>query len=124
MLEMPKPFKGVINVDITESVPDWGPYAQPVAPEGAPTVLYIVLDDVGFSRDGAVRRDNRDAEHQPPCRPGPHLHELSYDGALFTDALMPDDWAQPHDEWDGDDHGGVVRVPELERPHPVRVRDD
>jgi arylsulfatase A-like enzyme len=46
---MTKPFKGTINVDIRESVPDWEPYGQPVAPEGSPNVLYIVLDDVGFS---------------------------------------------------------------------------
>ena len=46
---MTKPFRGVINVDMTESVPDWEPYTQPIAPEGAPNVLYIVLDDVGFS---------------------------------------------------------------------------
>jgi hypothetical protein len=30
-------------------VPDWAPFEAPKAPEGAPTVLYIVLDDVGFS---------------------------------------------------------------------------
>ncbi|HTX13384.1 MAG TPA: arylsulfatase [Solirubrobacteraceae bacterium] len=46
---MAKPFKGIINVDVTESVPDWGPYTQPIAPEGTPSVLYIVLDDVGYS---------------------------------------------------------------------------
>jgi arylsulfatase A-like enzyme len=46
---MSKPFNGVINVDIGESVPDWGPYTQPMAPEGAPNVVYVVLDDVGFS---------------------------------------------------------------------------
>ncbi|MEV8212947.1 arylsulfatase [Leifsonia sp. NPDC077715] len=46
---MTVPFKGVVNLDITKSTPDWGPYAQPSAPEGAPNVLYIVLDDVGFS---------------------------------------------------------------------------
>ena len=46
---MAKPFKGVINVEITDSVPDWEPYTQPIAPEGTPNVLYIVLDDVGFS---------------------------------------------------------------------------
>jgi arylsulfatase len=46
---MGKPFKGVINVDIKQSVPDWEPYTQPIAPEGTPNVLYIVLDDVGFS---------------------------------------------------------------------------
>ena len=46
---MAKRFEGVINTDIRDSVPDWGPYTQPIAPEGAPNVLYIVLDDVGFS---------------------------------------------------------------------------
>ena len=42
---MTKPFRGVINVDVTQSVPDWEPYTQPIAPEGTPSVLYIVLDD-------------------------------------------------------------------------------
>jgi arylsulfatase A-like enzyme len=46
---MSKPFKGTINIDVRDSVPDWEPYRQPMAPEGAPNVLYIVLDDVGFS---------------------------------------------------------------------------
>src|SRR6478672_7481886 len=46
---MAKPFKGTINIDVRDSVPDWEPYTQPKAPEGAPNVLYIVLDDVGFS---------------------------------------------------------------------------
>jgi len=44
-----KAFKGVVNIDVRDSVPDWEPYKQPEAPEGAPSVLYIVLDDVGFS---------------------------------------------------------------------------
>jgi arylsulfatase len=44
-----RPFKGIINVDIADSVPDWAPYTQPSAPEGTPNVVYIVLDDVGFS---------------------------------------------------------------------------
>ena len=46
---MTEPFKGTINIDIRDSVPDWEPYTQPVAPEGSPNILYIVLDDVGFS---------------------------------------------------------------------------
>ena len=46
---MSKPFKGVINVDIRDSEPDWTPFEPPKAPDGAPNVLYIVLDDVGFS---------------------------------------------------------------------------
>lgn len=47
--EAAEPFQGTINLDIRDSVPDWGPYTQPVAPEGAPNVLFIVWDDVGFA---------------------------------------------------------------------------
>jgi len=42
-------FKGTINVDIRDSVPDWTPFEPPKAPEGSPNVIYVVLDDVGFS---------------------------------------------------------------------------
>ena len=43
-----KPFKGVINIDVRDSVPDWEPYEQPKAPDGAPNVIFIVWDDTGF----------------------------------------------------------------------------
>jgi hypothetical protein len=46
---MGKPFKGTISVDIGDSVPDWAPFEPPKPPDGAPNVVYIVLDDVGFS---------------------------------------------------------------------------
>ncbi len=46
---MSTPFKGKIGIDIRDSVADWEPYAQPKAPADAPNVLYIVLDDVGYS---------------------------------------------------------------------------
>lgn len=46
---MVKLLGGTINIDDRASIPDWEPYLQPVAPEGAPNVLYIVLDDVGSS---------------------------------------------------------------------------
>ena len=52
---MSKPFKGVVNVDIRDSVPDWSPFEAPKAPEGSPSVLYIVLDDVGFSALGPFK---------------------------------------------------------------------
>jgi arylsulfatase A-like enzyme len=46
---MGKRFSGTIETDMRDSTPDWEPYLQPVAPPGAPSILYIVLDDVGFS---------------------------------------------------------------------------
>jgi arylsulfatase A-like enzyme len=41
-------FDGIVNVDIRDSVPDWTPYLQPQPPDGAPNVLMIVWDDVGY----------------------------------------------------------------------------
>jgi arylsulfatase A-like enzyme len=42
-------FRGVVNIDIRDSVPDWEPFEPPKAPKDAPNVVYIVLDDVGYS---------------------------------------------------------------------------
>jgi arylsulfatase len=41
-------FHGKIALDIRDSEPDWAPYLAPKAPDGAPNVLFIVWDDVGF----------------------------------------------------------------------------
>lgn len=41
-------FNGKISVDIRDSEPDWAPYLAPRAPEGAPNVLFIAWDDVGY----------------------------------------------------------------------------
>ena len=46
---MTETFKGIVNMDIRDSKPDWSPYEQPKAPEGTPNVLFIVWDDVGFA---------------------------------------------------------------------------
>jgi arylsulfatase len=43
-----KPYKGKIALDIRDSVPDWEPFLPPRAPEGAPNVLVIAWDDVGY----------------------------------------------------------------------------
>ncbi|HEX5938179.1 MAG TPA: arylsulfatase [Actinomycetota bacterium] len=41
-------FKGRVEVDIRDSEEDWEPFLQPKAPAGAPNVLMIVWDDVGY----------------------------------------------------------------------------
>lgn len=43
------PFKGVINLDVRDSKPDWTPYLPPKAPEGAPNVLFVLFDDTGLA---------------------------------------------------------------------------
>jgi len=41
-------WSGRVAVDIRDSEPDWAPYLQPRAADGAPNVLMIVWDDVGY----------------------------------------------------------------------------
>jgi hypothetical protein len=69
-----EPFKGTINVDIRDSEPDWAPFEPPRAPDGAPSVVYIVLDDVGFSAMG--------------CYGGPietpNIDRIAAEGVRFT----------------------------------------
>ena len=40
-----RPFKGTINVDVRDSVPDWEPYMPPPAPEGSPRRLGDYLEE-------------------------------------------------------------------------------
>ena len=41
-------FAGKIALDIRDSVPDWEPFLAPKAPAGAPNIVFIVWDDVGY----------------------------------------------------------------------------
>lgn len=45
---MAKSWNGKIAQDIRDSTPDWTPYLSPKAPAGAPNVLFIAWDDVGY----------------------------------------------------------------------------
>ena len=46
---MTKPFKGVIKLDVRDSVPDWSPYELAKAPAGAPNILIVLYDDTGLA---------------------------------------------------------------------------
>ena len=67
-------FQGKIKLDIRDSEPDWTPYAAPVAPAGAPNVLYLVWDDTGIATwdcfGGLVDMPGEDhhAGHDPVVR--------------------------------------------------------
>ena len=62
---MSKPFRGVINIDIKQSTPDWEPYTQPKAPDGAPNVLYIVLGADANTGQGSSMADDPAAAARP-----------------------------------------------------------
>lgn len=42
-------FKGDVKLDVRDSKPDWTPYVNKKAPEGAPNVLFILYDDTGLA---------------------------------------------------------------------------
>jgi arylsulfatase A-like enzyme len=44
---MARPFNGVINLDVRDSVADWDAFTADKAPEGAPNVLVVLYDDTG-----------------------------------------------------------------------------
>jgi arylsulfatase A-like enzyme len=46
---MARPFQGKIALDIRDSTPDWEPFLAPRAPEGAPNVLILAWDDLGYA---------------------------------------------------------------------------
>lgn len=69
-----KQFEGRIEVDIRDSVQDWTPYEPPRAPEGSPNVIYITLDDVGFSAMSA---------YGGPI-PTPHIDRIADNGIRYT----------------------------------------
>jgi arylsulfatase len=71
---MTEPFAGRIDVDIRDSVPDWAPFEPPKAPEGAPNVVFITLDDVGFSAMGG---------YGGPIET-PNIDRISADGVRYT----------------------------------------
>jgi hypothetical protein len=71
---MSEPFKGTINIDIRDSVPDWTPFEPPKAPDGAPNVVYVVLDDVGFSAMGS---------YGGPIET-PNIDRIAADGVRYT----------------------------------------
>ncbi len=41
-------FSGKIEHDIRDATPDWAPYREPQARAGAPNVMFVVLDDMGY----------------------------------------------------------------------------
>jgi arylsulfatase len=46
---MARPFKGKIELDVRDSVPDWDAFLASKAPEGAPNVLVVLYDDTGLA---------------------------------------------------------------------------
>jgi arylsulfatase len=67
-----QPYQGVVGKTLSESKEWWAPV--PKAPAGAPNIIWILLDDVGFGASGAFGGVIRT----------PTLDSLAYNGLRYT----------------------------------------
>jgi hypothetical protein len=88
---MAEPFGGVVNVDIRDSEPDWSPFESARAPEGAPNVVYIVLDEVGFSAISCYGGPIETPNIRPDRRRRGALHPVAHHRVVPAEPVVPAD---------------------------------
>ena len=115
---MPTPrFEGVIGDDWRTSTPWWP--AEPAPPAGAPNVVLVVLDDVGFAQLGVLRLRHQHPHHQraahlrdrAACPSEPTARTIDVRGKMVTPGLID---LHAH-VFDGVNSNGVL-------PRPGRTR--
>ncbi len=119
---MAKQFRGTIDVDIRDSVPDWAPFEPPKRSGRCGQRGLHRARRRWLLGDELLRRADRDAEHRPHRRRWRALHAMAHDGAVLADPFVPVDRAQPHTQLDGLHHRGRGRVPECEWNHSAGER--
>ena len=92
-------FAGVIGRDWRKSTPAWP--VRPEPPEGAPNVVLIVLDDVGYAQLGCYGSDIDTPNIDRLAAAGRAPRQLPHHGAVLADAQLPADRSQPPLERDG-----------------------
>ena len=69
--------------------------ANPRPPAGAPNVVVVVLDDLGFAQLGCFGSDIATPDHRPSGRARAALQPLPRHGAVLADARVPAHRPQP-----------------------------
>ncbi len=113
-------FPGRMGRTIGESEPAWP--APLRAKDGAPNVLFIVIDDTGFGQLGCYGAPINTPNIDRLAKNGLALHQHAHDGALLADALVHPDRPQPSLERDVVHHRGLDGLPGRQRRDPVRER--
>ena len=85
---MAKKFNGKIELDIRDSTPDWGPFLAPEASDGAPNVLLLAWDDVGYGTMDVFGGPVQTPAHRGN---GCAVCELPHDRVVLADALVTTD---------------------------------
>ena len=109
VLPYPDPqFKGVIGRTTEDSKPD---FPQPVsAPEGAPNVLLILTDDVGFGASSAFGGPVPTPTLEALAANGLKYNAVQYDRPVLADARGPDHRARSAQGAHGHHYGAKPRL--------------
>ena len=109
-----QPFKGKIGRTVKESKPDFPKEVQ--APKGAPNILLIMTDDVGFGASspfgGPIATPTLDRLAQNGLRFN-QFHTTALDCAVLADALGAHNGAQSPHQCHRRDHGDGYGLPGL-----------
>ncbi len=119
-----KPFKGIIKLDVRDSVPDWEPYLPAQAPPGSAEHPVRALRRHRSRRVVAVRRRHQHADAAEARRQRPDVLAVAHDGALLADPLDAPDRTQPSPERHGRITEGANGFPGANGRIPDAVRDD
>ena len=110
-------FEGRIGRYHWESEAWWPPEPRP--PAGAPNVLLVVLDDVGYAQLGCFGSDIDTPNLDRLAAERAALLVLPHHRAVLADPGLRADRAQPPPRRHGSHHRPGHRVPRLRRPHPA-----
>ena len=96
MLPIPdRPAPGLTTYDAKDPDTSYPPIEPLLPPEGAPNVLIVLVDDVGFGASSAFGGPVRHAERRAAGHRRAALQPLPYDGAVRADAAGAAVGAEP-----------------------------
>ena len=95
---------GLTTYDAKDPATSFPPIEPLRPPEGAPNVLVILIDDVGFAASSAFGGPINDAECRAARRQRPQVQPLPHDRALLADAPGPAHGTEPPRGRDGRHH--------------------
>ena len=106
-----KSFGGTMGRTFDKSVGDWSMIPGPKAPDGAPNVLLILIDDAGFGAPDTFGGGGLDTESDACRRDGPPLQRVPRDRGLLPDAGGDAHRSEPPPRRHGDDRRAPGPVP-------------
>ena len=100
-----RPYAGVTTYDAKNPDTSFPPIEPLRAPDGAPNVLVILIDDAGFGSNSAFGGPCADADVRAARRRRPEVHALPHHGAVLADACRAAERPESPHGGDGRHHG-------------------